>query len=302
MKCNAKLVIKQILLVVCCLWGLGACQQDRDENDASMHADTMNMDTLVAEVGDKKIYEVDIDYEILSMPESMRHLMQDASARAKVLDVMVKRAVIVQKARDMGLNLDPLIAYSMAQAEDTVLLESIRRWQHDGKRKPSEEKITAYYKQHLHEFSVLEQVHARHILVEDKQKALNIIRQLKSDPESFPELAAEFSIDDGTKSRGGDLKWFERGVMVKAFEKSAFSLTAKKRLSQPVKTDFGWHIIEWLGHRDDRTPDLESVRDEIVSILEKQHLDDWIEGLILEADITVIKPKTNAILLKSDSF
>jgi len=302
MKCNAKLVIKQMILVICCLWGLGACQQGTDENGVHLNDDTMNMGALVAEVGDKKIYDVDIDYEILSMPESMRYLMQDAPARAKVLDVMVKRIVIAQKARDMGLSLDPLIAYRMAQAEDAVLLESLRRWQYDKNNNLSEEEIMAYYEQHLHDFSVLEQVHVRHILVEDKQTALAIVRQLKVDSERFPALATELSIDDGTKANGGDLKWFERGTMVKPFEASAFALTANKRLSQPVKTEFGWHVIEWLGHREGRIPDLKSVRDEIVSILEKQHLDSWIEKLMMEADITMLNPKADVLPLQRDSF
>lgn len=160
----------------------------------------------------------------------------------------------------------------------------------------------AYYEQHLHDFSVLEQVHVRHILVEDKQTALAIVRQLKVDSERFPALATELSIDDGTKANGGDLKWFERGTMVKPFEASAFALTANKRLSQPVKTEFGWHVIEWLGHREGRIPDLKSVRDEIVSILEKQHLDSWIEKLMMEADITMLNPNADVLPLQRDSF
>ncbi|MDQ6988779.1 MAG: peptidylprolyl isomerase [Mariprofundaceae bacterium] len=244
---------------------------------------------VIAKVGEQSFYVADIDHEILIMPESMRHVMTGPVARAKVLDVMLKRAAVAQKARDMGLNLDPVIAYKMRQAENAVLIDSVRQWQSAHFNKPSIEDITAYYQTHQAAFAIPEQIHARHILVRNQQQALDILKQLKQQPQRFASLVAQYSIDDGNKARGGDLNWFGRGVMVDAFEKVAFKLHAGKRLSQPVKSAFGWHIIEWLGKRDSHMPSLAEVRAEIVSILNKQHMDAWVNALMEQADIEVLQ-------------
>ena len=80
-----------------------------------------------------------------------------------------------------------------------------------------------------------------HILVEKQSEALAVLERLKNG-ESFANLAKELSIDKGSGKRGGDLGYFGRGVMVKPFEEAAFKLE-KGRTSEPVKTEFGYHII-----------------------------------------------------------
>jgi parvulin-like peptidyl-prolyl isomerase len=96
-----------------------------------------------------------------------------------------------------------------------------------------------------------DQVHARHILVNTEQEAQAIRQQLESGAD-FATLAKEKSIDPGTKDKGGDLGWFGKGVMAPEFEKAAFSLKVGE-ISQPVKTQFGYHIIQVLA-RDPHHP------------------------------------------------
>jgi len=283
---NSRVLPKQqrILLFTLVLLSLSACE------NKSMDKGVPQVNSpVVAVVSGKAIRDIDIDYEILSMPESMRHLMQDEEARAKILHVMIQREAVAQKAKAMGLDRDPLVQHRIHQAQNSVLIQSIRDWQKQDVAVFDDAQIQAYYHKHINDFKVPEQIHVRHILLSDKQKAWEVLKILKRKPDSFPALAAQFSIDDSNKGRGGDLNWFARGTMVKPFEDVAFALNEKHRISQPVKTKFGWHIIEWLGKKEGSTPSVNDVKDEVTSILRKKALDTWIKQLMDEADITVLK-------------
>ena len=93
------------------------------------------------------------------------------------------------------------------------------------------------------------QVYARHILVTNEEDAALAIERLEAG-EDFAELAAEMSLDPGTKDSGGDLGWFPRGVMTPTFEQAAFELEPGQR-SEAIQSPFGFHIIEVLERADD---------------------------------------------------
>ncbi|MDQ2691601.1 MAG: peptidylprolyl isomerase [Chloroflexota bacterium] len=93
-----------------------------------------------------------------------------------------------------------------------------------------------------------EQVWARHILVDTEEQAQAIYERLQ-DGEDFATLAQELSKDTGSGANGGDLGWFGRGAMVSEFETIAFELEVGE-ISEPFQTDFGYHIIQVLGHQD----------------------------------------------------
>ncbi len=94
---------------------------------------------------------------------------------------------------------------------------------------------------------MVDKIKCSHILVKKHSEALQLLERLKKG-ESFAELARELSIDRGSGKRGGDLGLFGRGQMVKPFEDAAFKLKKGELTNEPVRTQFGYHIIRRAGN------------------------------------------------------
>jgi len=90
-----------------------------------------------------------------------------------------------------------------------------------------------------------DKIKCSHILVEKHSEAISLLERIRKG-EKFGKLAKEFSLDSGSAKRDGSLGYFGRGKMVKEFEKSAFNLQTGQ-ISEPVKTQYGYHIIKRLG-------------------------------------------------------
>lgn len=135
----------------------------------------------------------------------------------------------------------------------------------------TDEEAKKFYDEHPDMFMQQERVHARHILVkpESEDAAVKIIADLKAGS-SFDVLAKEYSIDPGSKINGGDLGEFPRGVMVPEFEEAAFALKNPGDISEPVKSQFGWHIIKLEEKIPESPSPFEQVKPQIVQELQNQ--------------------------------
>ncbi|MGM9945244.1 MAG: peptidylprolyl isomerase [Lysinibacillus sp.] len=146
----------------------------------------------------------------------------------------------------------------------------------------SDEEIQAYYDQAKYELN------ARHILVETEEEAKAIIEELKNGAD-FAELAKEKSVDTASGAQGGELGWFSVGQMVTEFNDAAYALELNT-VSEPVKSDFGYHIIEVKEKREvEGYGTLEEKKEEIREQLKAQKAD-WAtiqEQLLEEAKIEV---------------
>lgn len=143
----------------------------------------------------------------------------------------------------------------------------------------SDAEIEKYYNENKDRFTVEEQVEASHILVEDEETAKEILNKLNNGSD-FAELAKEYSLD-GSASRGGNLGFFPRGRMVKPFEEAAFALQVGE-ISEPVKTDFGYHIIKVTNRQEAKTLSLEESKEDIRSTLLYQKQMETLRTYLME--------------------
>lgn len=270
---------------------LAACQpQEQAATDLSTPTTP-----VVATIGDKTFHEADIDAEITALPERFQSLHNDAQIRARVLKSMLRRYALSMQALKMHLDQDPMVKHRILRVRDDILIATLQQWQLERQPKLSEDKIKQYYTKYQDQFTIPEQVHARHILVSSRKKAKEIIRLLRHGKD-FTALAAEYSIDDSNKGRGGDLNWFPRGVMVKPFEDVVFALKKPGNISKPVKTQFGWHVIELLGKRPASHQSLEEARENIVGILRQQALSTWVDGIVRKSGSRIVNPEYQTAL------
>jgi peptidyl-prolyl cis-trans isomerase C len=131
-----------------------------------------------------------------------------------------------------------------------------------------------------------QEVHARHILVATEAEAKDVAERLKQG-EDFAALAKEKSKDAGAE--GGDLGFFTRGQMLKPFEDAAFALDVGE-ISEPVQTQFGWHIIKVEEKRDQQLPSFDQVKEAIISQLVQAKAQEVVTGLRDAAKIEVVDP------------
>ena len=150
----------------------------------------------------------------------------------------------------------------------------------------TDEEMQIYFEENKDSFSQQEQVEASHILVEDEKTANEVIQKL-DEGEDFSELAAEYSTDS-TAENGGELGYFGTGEMVAEFESAAFSQEVGI-YSEPVKTEYGYHIIKVTDHIEAKEVSYEDAKEEIRDLLFGQKMDElyptWIQEVMTDYEI-----------------
>ena len=166
--------------------------------------------------------------------------------------------------------------------------------------KANPEEVEAYYEQNKNRWTVPEERRASHILIEfgdDKaaalKKAEGIAAEVKADPSKFAEIAGKESADPGSASQGGDLSFFGRGVMTKAFEDAVFT-AEKGAIVGPVETEFGYHVIEVTDVHPASVQPFEAVKAEIER--------EYVEQMAIRTFSERADEFTNLVYEQSDSL
>lgn len=129
-----------------------------------------------------------------------------------------------------------------------------------------EEEAKTFFDENKDKLVVPEAVNASHILVATQEEADSIENELKNG-KKFEDLAREKSIDPGSKDKGGNLGFFSKGMMVREFEEAAFSLKINE-ISEPVKSQFGYHIIRAESRKEASEANFDEIKDKIIQYLQ----------------------------------
>lgn len=147
------------------------------------------------------------------------------------------------------------------------------------KIKITDKEMKEYFEENKDDYKQQEQVEASHILVDTEEKAKEIKAKLDKG-EDFATLAKENSTDTASAEDGGKLGYFGKGEMTEEFEKAAFAMKSGE-ISEPVKTDYGYHIIKVTGKKEEKEANFKDVKDEIKEVLFDEKLNTeyatWLE-------------------------
>lgn len=194
---------------------------------------------------------------------------------------LIVQEIISQEAAKKGLDKNSEVALQVDIAKQNVL---VRAYIQDYlKSHPaSDDMLKAEYDKIKVQIGDKE-YKARHILVEKQEEAKDIIAKLKKG-EKFAKLAAK-SKDPGSKGNGGDLGWNSPATFVKPFSDALVKLQKGKFTTEPVQTQFGWHVIELEDVRETKAPAFEEVKNNLRQRLQQQQIDKMITELKAKAKV-----------------
>lgn len=233
-------------------------------NDVKITKDEF-YDTLVSYYGAQTLDSMIADKIVNMEAEKQKIAVTDDEIQAE-LDKMAEsyggKETFEQQLALSGMTVDNMKSEIKSYLETVKLLEP--------RIKITDEEISTYFDQNKDDFNEPEQVEASHILVADEATAKEVKQKLNEGGD-FASLAAEYSTDTNNAKNGGELGYFERGVMGEAFENAAFSMKVGD-ISEPVKSQFGYHIIKVTGRKEAKEATLEDSKAEIEETLKNQKI------------------------------
>jgi peptidyl-prolyl cis-trans isomerase C len=212
-----------------------------------------------------------------TLPEQYQTLPDDVLFKG-ILDQLVQQEALAQSLTTLD-------------AKDQLTLDNERRGYVSGLvlqkaigAAVTEEALQAAYDARFADYKGQTEYNAAHILVAEESKAKELKTQLDGGAD-FAELARANSTDTGSGANGGDLGWFGMGMMVKPFEEAVVAAEAGK-VTEPVKSDFGWHLILVKETRIAEKPTLEELRGELSAEIEQTAIKTEVDRLMASATVS----------------
>lgn len=236
-----------------------------------------------------KITVDEFNKELNKIPEFAKSIFEGPEGKRKFLDDLINRELIYLDAKKKNIDKDKEYLDMVERFKKDALLEVLLKREVEDKAKVEDSELKAYYDSNPEEFRLNEEVKASHILVKTEAEAGDVIKKLKGGAD-FAKLAMEVSQDPGSAKRGGDLGFFGRGKMIPEIENAAFKLK-EGELSEPVKTQFGYHIIKLTGRKPGQLVEFSKVseilRQRLIREKQKKVFEEWVSGLRKKAKIQI---------------
>ncbi len=207
-------------------------------------------------------------------------------ARNAILEQMTMQMVLAEEAVKKGLEKTPDVVDRLDMVRQSVLANA---WVQDFMKNSAvtEEALKAEYER-IKAAAAGTEYKARHILVEKEADAKDIIAKLKKDPAAFNKLASEKSLDTGSKASGGDLGWFDARRMVPEFSAAVAKLEKGKVTEEPVKSQFGYHVIVLDDSRPIESPSFDEVKPSLEQEMRQKNLKTQMDDLKAKAKIDIV--------------
>ena len=195
---------------------------------------------VLAIVNGREVTDMDLQQNIARFPRERQSYFSSEEGKRRLLDQVISYELIYNYAKDTNIDSDIQFKTQLENVEKEILTQyTINKVLSE--IQVSDEEIKEYYENNENMFVGQETVRAKHILVETIEKASQIVDEIREGL-SFEEAASKYS-SCPSKAQGGDLGSFTRGSMVPEFEEVAFKLNIGE-ISEPVKTQFGYHLIK----------------------------------------------------------
>lgn len=247
-------------------------------SDPQAEASAPDSEDVVARVNGEALTAVDLQAQIQAMSRRGQSVNRD-----RALQELIELELLSQKAESDGLPDQPEIAASIDRQRSSLLAQHLIRARLQD-FEVGEKELREAYEERTADIEGTE-YKARHILLEEKEQAEEMIRQL-DDGADFAELAEDNSTGP-TKSRGGDLGWFSAEQMVEPFMNEVKALEPGNYTAEPVETQYGWHVIRLDETREAQKPDFEQMKSELRNELVGKKIQAYVGSLRDDAEIEV---------------
>ena len=234
----------------------------------------------LASIDGTAIVEDDLKPALEDLGQSVER-MGEAQRRKYLIDYMIDLKLIARAAEKQKIADGPDFARKLAYMRERVLMESLMA--KTGSEATTPDKLKAFYDEAVKGMGPEIEVRARHILVPTEDEAKKALARVTGG-EDFAKVAGEISKDPGSGKEGGDLGFFTKERMVPEFGAAAFAMKPGE-ISQPIKTQFGWHVIKLEERREKPVPPLEEVKEELSRYLVQKAQQEMIMKLRSEAKI-----------------
>jgi len=208
--------------------------------------------------------------------------------KSMVLDQMISEKLLIQEAKDMGLGEDKDVLEQIKKMTEQILVQALIEREILNKLKVNDEEVLEYYEENKDSFTEKEQVHLYNILLENEEEAQDVLEQLKAGGD-FSEIAKEKSTGPSA-AQGGDLGYLTKGTIIPEIENVVFALELEK-LSEVIKTDFGFHILKITEKKPEIVKTIEEVKEDIIETLlpvkQKEAFENLLEELKGKAEIEI---------------